>query len=185
MHVADQELPFLARHFHGGVLAIRLAAGACATVDERAGVTWVVQDLKDSTMLRLAPQQFALLVARTYTTRKPKPLLAEEADGLHGRAGTLKGVKHQTYGGPDFLVGVEPYAPVRQIDQANRRSHLQFAAASFVEHTAAHARLQEMQFRLTEFSLQAEKEPVIKSGGIVKAIFIEDQSAGDGTQLDQ
>src|SRR5438309_437926 len=68
MHVADQVLPFLPRHFHGGVLAIRLAASACATVDECARVTGVVQDLEDSTMLRLPPQQFSLLVARTNTT---------------------------------------------------------------------------------------------------------------------
>src|SRR5258707_14512523 len=124
MHVTDQILPFLLRHFHGGVLAIRLAAGACATVDECASVTWVVQDLEDSTILRFAPQQFSLLVAGTNTTWEPKPLLAEEADSLHGRAGTLKGVKHQADGAPGFLVGIEPYAPVRKIDQANGRSHL-------------------------------------------------------------
>ena len=78
----------------------------------------------------------------------------------------------------DIPIRIDPQASVRPIDQTHRRSHLELAAACLVEQAAPHPRLQKVQFRLALFSLQTQQKLVIKQGGIVKTVGIQDQSAG-------
>jgi hypothetical protein len=94
-------------------------------------------------------------------------------------------LSNHTYGGLDLLVRIEPYLSIRQIDEAYRRSHFQFAAARLVEYAAAHACFQKMQFSLAKFALQAEQKSVVEGRRVVEAILIEDQGSRNGAQLDQ
>ena len=87
--------------------AIGPVAGARAAVYERAGIARIVQHLQDARMLRRCPQEITLVRPRMQPAREQDALLPEEADGLHGAAGALEGLEHQTDGVLHLGVGIE------------------------------------------------------------------------------
>ena len=84
-----------------------------------------------------------------------------------------------------FRVWIENQNAVVPINQTDGRPHLKLATSSFVDHSASHSRLEEMKFRFGHSPFQAEQEPVIKVRRVIDSILVENERAGQRTQLDQ
>ena len=114
-----------------------------------------------------------------------RPCFAEEADGSDRASSPLEGLEHQTDGALDLGIGIKADRPVGSVDQADRWTHLEFAASCFVELAAAHARFEDMQLGLAHRALEAEQKTIVELSRIVDAVFIEDEGGGQRAQLDE
>ena len=95
MHIANDELPFLARHFQLPDLAVRLTITPRPAVDKRSGIPRVMQSLKDARMLRLCPDQLAFVRPRTQTAWKANVLVTQITQGLHRRSRSLEALEDE------------------------------------------------------------------------------------------
>lgn len=117
--------------------------------------------------------------------RKLDPLLLKKANGLHRAAGTFEGIEYQADGALYLRVGIKVDNPVGSIDEADRRAHLKLAPARLVELAATHAGLEHMQLGLTHGALEPQQQSVIEVGGIVDAVFVEDQGRGERAEFNE
>lgn len=58
--VSDEHLPVLLLYAELNMLQARVVGAACASIDERAGIPRVVQDLKNARVVQRTPQQVTL-----------------------------------------------------------------------------------------------------------------------------
>ena len=136
-------------------------------------------------MRRPHPMQLALVQPLSNAAGEPETLLAEQLCGLHRRSGPVEGLKDQAHRSLYFRVRIENQNAVVPIDQTDRRPHLKLAAPCFVDYSASHSGFEEVQFRLRHSPLQSEQEPVVEVCRIIDSILIENERAGQRTQLDQ
>jgi hypothetical protein len=66
---------------------------------------------------------------------------------LHRGSGTVEGLEDQAHRSLYFGVWIENQDAVVPINQTYRRPHLKLTASSFVDHSASHSRLEEVQLR--------------------------------------
>ena len=85
----------------------------------------------------------------------------------------------------DRGVGVEDDVPGGVVDQPDRQWGDQFTAAGLGQHPAAQPGPDEMELSLAELAFHAKEQAVIKIARVVEAVFVADQGAGHGAQLEQ
>src|SRR6185295_4995411 len=130
------------------------------------------------------PDQSAVPCAAVCAARKAKAKFVEALD--HGVGGTfaLEQIKQCSNGALHFLIGVEGNLVIfKHITNRQRESELAFAR--LVELAAMEARANDVQLCLRKRALHAEHKAVVELGGVVTAILVDHQRAGDGTQLQQ
>ncbi len=120
-----------------------------------------------------------------HALREAEPLLPEGPHRGARRARPAEGREDQPDRLLDLRVGVQDNLVVLPVAEADRQGHLERATARLVEHTAAQAGAQHMKLRFRHRPLQAQEKPIVKSGGVVDAILIQDQRLGQGTDLQQ
>ena len=183
--VGDQRDPLLAGQGVEGLLAVGAEAFAAATVGECAGVAGVVQGAQHPPVLQRHPGQLALAGAGAHPHRE-QPLVGVEL--LHGRA-RRAGAGEQAEQVPDGLlhtgIRVEHDLAGRVVDQPDRQSHLQFAAAGLGPLPAHQPGPDEVQFGLAHGALQAEQQPVVEVGRVIEPILVADQGGRHGADLQQ
>jgi hypothetical protein len=101
--------------------------------------------------------------------------LAERFHDGASRTETAERFKHKPDALLHRLVGIERDLTLRVIKEANGNRHLQFTAARFAEQDATHTGLHHMQFCFAPGAFQPEQKPIIKVGGIVESVLIEEE----------
>jgi hypothetical protein len=129
--------------------------------------------------------QLALVRALAKTAGEAETLLVKQFYRLHRGSGSIEGFKDQAHRRLNFGIRIENKNAVVPVDKTDRRPHLQFAAPSFVEHPASHPCFEEMKFCFRHGPFQTEQKPVVKVCRVVNAILIENERAGQRTQLNQ
>jgi hypothetical protein len=102
-----------------------------------------------------------------------------------GRPGGLERGEQVLQGALDGGVGVEDDVPGGVVDQAGRQRHDQLAAAGLGQLPAALPGLDEMELAFGHGPFEAQQESVVKAARVVEAVFVADQRAGHGAQLEQ
>ena len=185
MRITDQRVPLLAREQLNRAPAIGAAAHPQASKDKRPRVPRVVQHMERARMREAAPDELALVRSRAQASRKRELLLAH---GLHRRprrAGAAERVEKMAQRRLDLGVRIKHHLPRSVIGQAHRQGDLQLSSPRFVQDAAAQPRPQHVQLGLAHRSLEPEQQPIIKFTRIVDAVFVEDQRAGQRTNLEQ
>ena len=78
----------------------------------------------------------------------------------------------------DLTIGLAP-------DKADWQSSAQFTARRLAANAAVEAGPQDMQLGFAHGALEPEQEAIVEFGRVIDAVFIEDQCAAQGTELDQ
>jgi len=110
------------------------------------------------------------------------------AERLHARGrrpGRLERGEQVGDGALDGGVGVEDDVPGGVVDQPDRQRHDELAAAGLGQLPAAQPGLDEMQLAFGHGPLEAQKQAVVKIPRVIQAVFVADQRAGHGAQLEQ
>ena len=110
---------------------------------------------------------------------------AERRDHGGGRPGGLERGEQVPQRALDGGVGVEDDVPGGVVDQADRQRHDQLAAAGRRQLPAAEPGPQEMQLILAELPLHPRDQAVVKIPRVVEAVFVADQGAGHGADLQE
>src|SRR3954469_14174167 len=101
------------------------------------------------------------------------------------RAGALKRSKHQFHTVPHLFVRINNDAADRVINKSDWQGHLKLPPFGFVECTTAQTSPQQMQLCLAHRSFQTEQQPIVEMCRIIEAVFVEDQRASEGADLQQ
>src|SRR5262249_28794749 len=96
----------------------------------------------------------------------------------------MEQLEDSTYGALHFLIRIECNL-LTSIHVTNRKRELELTFARLVELAAVEARANDVQLGLRKRTLHAEHKAVVELGGVVTAILVDHQCAGDGTQLQQ
>jgi hypothetical protein len=102
--------------------------------------------------------------------------------GVRGSGGG-EGGEQVCHGLLDGGVGVEAGVAGGVVGQPDGQRGDQLAAAGLGQDPAAHAGAQEMQFSLAELAFHAEQHPVVEVAGVIEAVFVADQRAAQGADL--
>src|SRR5215831_3269377 len=161
MDAWNNKLPIGSWHFCSAVLAIRQAPSAHTAVHECARVARIVQHLEHARVRRLHPMQLTLVHALADAAREPETLFVKELHNLHCGSGPFEGFEDHSECRLNFRIGVQTQNPVFPVDKSDRRSHLELASSSFIEHSASHPGFEEMKFCLRHGPLQTEQKPIV------------------------
>src|SRR5262245_8139042 len=131
-----------------------------------------------------SPDQFAIPGAAVCAARKTKTELVEALDHSEGAGFALEQLENSAGSALHFLIGIE-HNLVALIHIAHGQRELELAFARLVELAAMEARANDVQLCLCKRTLHAEHKAVVELGGVVTAILVDHQCAGDGTQLQQ
>ena len=82
-------------------------------------------------------------------------------------------------------VGVEHDPSAGVVDQPDWQRGDQLAAAGLGQHPATQPGLDEVQLGLAHLAFHPQQQPVVELAGIVEAVFVADQRARHGAQLEQ
>jgi hypothetical protein len=112
-------------------------------------------------------------------------MLAKVLDHTAGRTPLLKDGKESPQRLLDLLIRIQTDLVIEVVNQADRQSHFEFTAASLVENAPAQAGSQQVQFGFAHRSLEAQEQTIVEMDGAIEAIFVQDQGAVEGTDLQQ
>src|SRR3954469_19755718 len=101
-----------------------------------------------------------------------KALMAKYLDRLTGGPHPRERLKEVEDRFPDLRVGVEHHVAGFIVDKAGWKRAAILAASHFVQDPAAQSGFDDMEFGLAHRSLEAEQEPVVEAGGIVRSHFL-------------
>ena len=183
--VRDEHEPLLAGLDGGGLLPVRGALLAASAVGESACVAGVVQDVQDPGVGQRHPQQLALAGSAVHPDREQQSAGVEFGDRGPGGAGAGEDGEHVPQRVLHAGVRVQHDFAGRVVDQADGQGHGQFAAAGLGQLSAAEPGPDEVQFGLAHGALQPEQQPVVEIAGVVDAVLVADQCAGQGADLQQ
>ena len=85
----------------------------------------------------------------------------------------------------DLPIRIKHQAGVGVVGEPDRQPHLELTTPSLVENAALQAGLQDVQLGLAHRALQAEQQPVVEVRRVVHTIFVADDRARHGGQLEQ
>src|SRR6516164_8369580 len=98
MCLPDQHLPLRALDFDLRLpLHTELRRPSGASVDERARVAWVMEDLQDSRVIETSPQNVTLADPAPDPAREQDPLALEAAHRCRRRTALAVGLEQQPY----------------------------------------------------------------------------------------
>ena len=163
----------------------RPRAGLGAAVDVGAGVAGVVQDVQDAAVPQRLPEQFAVAGLAPEAIGEEQVVLGEVLDDRQGRARLLEQGEEQADRLLHLLVGIEDEPAGRVEDQADGRTHPQFALFGAGQLAAEQAVAEPVQFGLAHGAEDAQQQAVGVLGGVVDAVLVDDQGVGQGTDLQQ
>lgn len=129
-------------------LAVRGLAGAAPAIDERAGITRVVQRLQHAPVRQCRPRQLAFARAGAHARGEQQLLVVERLHDGARRAGPLERLEKVAQRLLHGAVGIEHNVARRVIDQADRQRQGQLAAARLGEDAALQPRTDEVQLGL-------------------------------------
>src|SRR5215831_3635673 len=149
-----------------------------------SGVCGIGQHANHARMGEPSPNQFAVPGATPLATRKMKTEFVETFDNGISRSFALEQLEDGANRALHFLIGIE-HDLVAIIHVTNRQRELELTFARLVELAAMEARANDVQLGLRKRALQTEHQAVVELRGVVAAILVDHQRAGDGTQLEQ
>ena len=129
------------RQKHGPFFAFEASANdgfalASPAVDERARVTWVVQDAQHTTVLQRRKDQFTRAYSCSDSSGPQNAFRPEVMDDAHSGARSAKRLEQQTHRLLDLLIRIQHDSPTMVINEADRWFHPQFATPRFVKLSA-------------------------------------------------
>ena len=182
----DEGDPFLAGHCDA---AAPFPAGprllAAPAVGERAGVAGVVQHPQHGGMQQRLPVDLALAGSFEVPPGERQPGGAECFHDGGGRPGGLERGEQVPDRALDRGVGVEDDVPGAVVGQADGQRHDQLAAAGLGDDPAAQPGPDEMELSLADLPFHPEHEAVVEAAGVIEAVFVADQGAGQAADLEE
>jgi hypothetical protein len=80
-------------------------------------------------------------------------------------------------------VGIEDNAVIRRIAKAYGQVELQGRSASFAQHAALQARVQDIEVGLTHRPFSSQEEAIVERGRVIQALFIKHAGPGKGADF--
>ncbi len=186
MVIGDQHRPLLARHdVHAGdQLAGRVQAlfGVRAAEGERSRIRRVGQEIMHR---RVAGRRPGDPPGSVLPAGQQQPVLAQRQQHLAGRA---EFIEPPVDGGDRLghrLVRRDDHPVVPVVVQADRQALFQLAAGGLVPQALGQPGPDQVQLSLAEGALEAQDEAVVIGGGVVDAVGVGDQRAGQRAQVQQ
>ena len=105
MRAFDNEVPLFDWQLDDVGAAIGASTGVHSAKNEGPGITWIVQDLQDTRMLRLRPDEFAFVGTIVQARGELQTLLPNEASCLHRAARSIKSLEQHANGVLHFNIG--------------------------------------------------------------------------------
>ena len=158
---------------------------AVPAVGERAGVAGVVQHAQHGGMPQRLPVDLALAGSFAVPPGEGQPGGAERFHDGGGRPGGLERGEQVPERALDGGVGVEDDVPGGVVDQADGQRHDQLAAAGLGDDPAAQPGPDEMELSLRHLPFHAQQQAVVEVPRVVEAVFVADQGAGHGADLQE
>jgi hypothetical protein len=144
-----------------------------------------VQHLQDAMMGQGMPAELAAVGPGAHPQREQQALLREGLDGGPGRAGAGEGRKQVAHSLLHAQVGVQDHPADGVVDEPDRQGHRQLAAAGLGELAATQAGLEQVQLGLAHGAFEAQDQPVVERAGVIQAVLVQDQRAGQRADLQQ
>src|SRR5437016_2159958 len=146
----------------------------------------IAQHAQDSSMSELAPDDLSIPNAAVSAPRKTQIVLQEVPNDPIGTAGLPEDREDQSHGALDFGIRIEQNAAgFIPIDIAHRQRETELSALGLVAFAALEARADKMQLGLRHGAFEPEQELIVEIGRIVATIGVDNESAGQGADLQQ
>ena len=158
---------------------------AVPAVGEAACVPGVVQHPQHGVVGQRLPVDLALARPFEMPPGEQQPGGVERLHACGRRPGGLEGGQQVGDGAADGGVGVEDDLPGGVVDQPDRQRHDQLTTAGLGQLAAAQPGPDEMELSLAELAFHAQEQAVIKIARVVEAVFVADQGAGHGAELEE
>ena len=159
------ELPVSHLHLDLGHAAAWPVATPRSAIDKGAGISRIMQHLKNTSVRRWRPQQLPFVWAPAQPSGKQDALVQKVLDRPGRTAEALECGEHQAKRRLHFSVGVEIENAVGPVDQADGRTDAQFTATSFIDLAAAHAGFEEVKLSLAHGAFEPEEQPIVEAAG--------------------
>jgi hypothetical protein len=130
------------------------------------------------------PVDLALAGSFAVPPGEGQPGGAECLDHGGGRPGSLEGGEQVPERALDGGVGVEDYVPGGIVDEPYGQRHYQLAAAGLGQDPAAQPGPDEMELSFRHLPFHAQEQAVVKVPRVVEPVFVADQGAGHGADLE-
>ena len=126
------------------------------------------------------------MTGTTIDPRRERDLIVAEVPGRrHSGAQTKEGGEKQGNHIPDPLIWIEDDIALPVIDKTDRQLDPELTTSRLTQHATEQARTEHVELGLAHGSLESEQKTVVEMGGVVNAVFVDDQGAGMRTQLQQ
>ncbi len=135
-------------------------------------------------MRQPTPEKLSVPRATVGTTREAQPQFLEAPHGAVGGGLAFEQIEGHADRALNLPIGIEHDLVVLEYEP-DRQREPQFAPGRLVELAAMEARADDVQLCLGEGALHAEYEAVVELGGIVTAVLVDHERAGDGAQFEQ
>ena len=180
-----QQNPLIARHARHAFLPVRAGARARPAEEERACVPRVVNDLPGPTVHHLAPHELARVRPSLHPPWEGEIVRAEFFDGREHRSRPPVGVEEEPNHVLDLRVRIENDGIIGSVHKPDRDRPAELATLRFAQDSATQTRAQHVELGFTHRPLQPQEQAVVKVGGVVHAIFIENERVGQCAELEE
>jgi hypothetical protein len=151
---------------------------AAPAVGERAGVARVVQDPQHGVVGQRLPVGLAFAGPGPVPPGERQPVGPECLHHGGRRPGGLEHGEQPLHGAAHRGVGVGDDVPGGVVDEPDGQRHDQFAAAGLGQLPAAQPGPDEMELGFTDLPFHPQDQSVVEVAGIVEAVFVADERAG-------
>src|SRR5262249_37278590 len=131
------------------------------------------------------PDQVAVSSPTPEPSGTTEAVLGEVLDDGQGRGRLVEEVEDQAHRVTDLLVRVEDDPALGVVDQSRGRSEPELALAGLVQLASQHSATEPVQFGLAHGAQESQEEPVGIRGGVIDSILVDDQRAGQSTDLNE